>query len=178
MIEIRRGLNIVDTTGRTLTGYAAVFNRPSLPLTDNRGRTFTEFVNRGAFADSIRAGGVWALWNHQAGEVLARSPDTLDLREDDIGLRFSFELPETTRGNDVAELMRRGVLPGQMSFGFRVREDRWDQRGDERVRNLLAVDLIEISAVPDAAYPQTTSQLRHGAAVATLKRRLQLARMR
>jgi uncharacterized protein len=108
--------------------------------------------------------------------VLARHPDTLSLREDEIGLRFEFELPETTRGNDVRELMSKGVLDGQMSFGFRVLEDRWDTRGSERVRNLIRVDLAEISVVPEAAYPQTSSQLRHGAAMAWYRRRLELAR--
>ena len=176
MLEIRRGLNVVEATGRRLVGYASVFNRPSLPLQDSRGREFTEFVNRGAFEDSLKRGGTWALWNHDRGEVLARHPDTLSLREDEVGLRFEFELPDTTRGNDVRELMSKGVLDGQMSFGFRVLEDRWDTRGSERVRNLIRVDLAEISVVPEAAYPQTNSQLRHGAALAWHRRRLELAR--
>jgi len=176
LLEIRRGLNVVEATGRTLVGYASVFNRPSLPLQDSRGREFTEFVNRGAFAESLKRGGTWALWNHDRGEVLARHPDTLSLREDEVGLRFEFDLPDTTRGNDVRELMQRGTLDGQMSFGFRVLEDRWDTRGDERVRNLIRVDLAEISVVPEAAYPQTNSQLRHGAALAWHRRRLELAR--
>lgn len=174
MLELRKAVEI-RAEGRTLSGYAAVFDRPSLPLTDARGRQFTEFVNRGAFADSIRAGGVWALWNHERGEVLARSPETLALSEDAVGLRFSLELPGTTRGNDVAELMTRGVLDGQMSFGFRVLEDRWEQRGDERVRNLIRVDLAEISVVPEAAYPQTNSQLRTLRSLAFHRRRLALA---
>ena len=171
MLEIRRGLN-VEATGRRLVGYASVFNRPSLPLQDSRGREFTEFVNRGAFEDSLKRGGTWALWNHDRGEVLARHPDTLSLREDEVGLRFEFELPDTTRGNDVRELMSKGILDGQMSFGFRVLEDRWEQR----TRTLVRVDLAEISVVPEAAYPQTNSQLRHGAALAWHRRRLELAR--
>lgn len=175
MLEIRR-VSRVAAEGRTLAGYASVFDRPSLPLTDSRGRQFTEFVNAGAFADSIRAGGAWALWNHDGGEVLARHPDTLSLREDEVGLRFSFELPETSRGNDIQELMTRGILDGQMSFGFRVIEDRWDQRGEERVRNLIRVSLVEISLVPEAAYPQTTSALRHVGGRAWHRRRLELAR--
>ncbi|MGA0417011.1 MAG: HK97 family phage prohead protease [Ilumatobacteraceae bacterium] len=173
-LEIRRGLR-VDTEGRTLSGYASVFDRPSLPLTDGRGRRFTEFVERGAFADSIRAGGAWALWNHDAGEVLARHPDTLSLREDDIGLRFSFELPDTQRGNDIRELMSRGVLSGEMSFGFRVIEDKWTERSNGLVRNLRKVDLAEISVTPEAAYPQTNSAIRNRRGVAFLRRRLRLA---
>lgn len=175
MLEIRASFAPI-AEGRTLSGYAAVFNRPSRPLNDARGRPFTEFVNRGAFAESLRSGDVWALWNHDAGEVLARHPDTMTLAEDDIGLRFSFELPDTSRGNDVRSLMQAGTLLGQMSFGFRVRQDKWDTRGDERVRNLLDVELVEISVVPEGAYPATNSQLRHGGRLALAKRRLALLR--
>ena len=171
MLEIRR-VSRIATEGRTLAGYASVFDRPSLPLSDSRGRQFTEFVNAGAFAESIRSGGAWALWNHNAGEVLARHPDTLSLVEDQVGLRFSMELPNTTRGNDIRELMDRGVLEGQMSFGFRVLEDRWEQR----TRTLVRVDLVEISVVPEAAYPDTNSALRHGGGAAWHQRRLELAR--
>lgn len=176
MLELRR-LAQVETAGRTLSGYAAVFDRPSRKLIDSRGREFTEFVNRGAFAGSLERGGIWALWNHDAGELLGRYPETLSLQEDSIGLRFSMEIPETTRGNDIVELMRRGILEGQMSFGFRVERDRWEERDGERIRNLDAVDLREISIVPEAAYPQTSSSLRHGAA-ATRTRRLKLATLR
>jgi HK97 family phage prohead protease len=73
--------------------------------------------------------------------------------------------------------MERGVLGGQMSFGFRTKKDRWEERDGERIRNLDAVDLREISIVPEAAYPQTSSSLRHGAA-ATRTRRLKLATLR
>jgi HK97 family phage prohead protease len=171
MLEIRRGF-VPTAEGRTLSGYASVFNRASLPLLDARGREFTEYVERGAFADSLKRGGTWALWNHNAGEVLARHPDTLSLVEDQVGLRFSMELPNTTRGNDIRELMDRGVLEGQMSFGFRVLEDRWEQR----TRTLVRVDLVEISVVPEAAYPDTNSALRHGGGDAWHRRRLELAR--
>lgn len=176
MLEVRR-LAQVETEGRTLSGYAAVFDRPSRKLVDSRGREFTEFVNRGAFAASLTRGGIWALWNHDSGELLGRYPETLSLSEDSIGLRFSMQIPETTRGNDVVELLNRGILDGQMSFGFRVDKDRWDKRGEELVRNLDAVDLREISIVPEAAYPQTSSSLRHVGA-ATRTRRLRLAKLR
>lgn len=175
-LELRR-LAQVETEGRTLSGYAAVFDRPSLPLTDRRGREFTEYINRGAFADSLKRGDIFALFNHDSGELLGRYPETMDLREDSIGLRFAFELPPTTRGNDVVELLQRGILDGQMSFGFRAEKDRWEERDGSLVRNLDAVDLREISIVAVGAYPQTSSSLRHGAA-AIRTRRLKLARLR
>jgi HK97 family phage prohead protease len=174
MLELRR-LAQVETSGRTLSGYAAVFNRPSRPLLDNRGRPFVEFVNRGAFAESLSRGGIWALWNHDGGEVLGKFPETLSLSEDSIGLRFSMELPATSRGNDVVELISRGILDGQMSFGFRAEKDRWEDRDGERIRNLDKVDLREISIVPEAAYPDTHSQLRGVRGLDHYQRRLALA---
>jgi HK97 family phage prohead protease len=50
----------------------------------------------------------------------------------------------------------RGGLVRQMSFGFTVREDKFD--GD--LRTLLDVDLAEISLVERAAYPQTNADAR------------------
>jgi HK97 family phage prohead protease len=166
----------VSAEGRTLSGYAAVFNEPSTPLMDRRGE-FIEYVQPGAFAESIERGGQWALWNHDAGEILGRAPSTLQLRETAKGLQFELELPNTTRGNDVAELLRGGVLDGQMSFGFIVQKDAWSERGGSRVRHLEQVDLREISIVPEAAYPQTHSALRHGG-WGWRHRRLRLARAR
>lgn len=161
MLELRR-IAEVQTSGRTLSGYAAVFDAPSRPLLDHRGRQFTEYVRPGAFAESLKRGGQWALWNHDAGEILGRYPQTLDLAETTRGLAFSLQLPETTRGRDTLQLLEQGILDGQMSVGFIVQRDEWSERSGALVRHLDAVDLREISVVPEAAYPQTSSSLRHG----------------
>ena len=67
-------------------------------------------------------------------------------------------LPDTTLGNDVRELMTRGDLTGAMSFGFYVTRDSWNK--DRTERTVQEANLVEISLVQDAAYPQTTSSLR------------------
>jgi HK97 family phage prohead protease len=81
----------------------------------------------------------------------------LDSRSD--GLHYTATLPETTLGNDVRELLSRGDLTGAMSFGFYVTRDTWNKTRTERTVN--AATLVEVSLVQDAAYPQTTSSLRH-----------------
>ena len=96
----------------------------------------------------------------------------LDSRAD--GLHYTATLPDTTLGNDVRELLTRGDLTGAMSFGFFVTRDTWSKDRTERTVN--AATLVEVSLVQDAAYPQTTSSLRHvdAALDAAVKARLEL----
>jgi HK97 family phage prohead protease len=78
---------------------------------------------------------------------------TLNLSEDSRGLRVEAELPNTTYANDLAELMRSGVVDS-MSFGFTVPEggDTW--QGD--TRTLSEIALHEVSVVTGhPAYPET-----------------------
>jgi HK97 family phage prohead protease len=90
---------------------------------------------------------------------LARTRNgSLRLASDEKGLRFEADLPETTLGNDVRELLRTGTLSGEMSFGFYVRDEVWTK--DKKDRTITKGDLVEISVVVDAAYPQTYSELR------------------
>ena len=48
------------------------------------------------------------------------------------------------------------------SFGFRVADggDRWEQRGTTLVRELLTVDLVEITLTADPAYQDTSVAMR------------------
>ena len=82
---------------------------------------------------------------------------------DDIKrLAFELALPDTTHGRDLAILVDRGDVAG-CSFGFRVPEggDRWEERGSTLVRELLNVDLVEITLTSDPAYQDTTVALRN-----------------
>jgi HK97 family phage prohead protease len=57
------------------------------------------------------------VFNHDISGVLARTTSgTLKLSVDDTGLRFEFEAPETTLGNDMLELVgRRETSPSAPS---------------------------------------------------------------
>jgi uncharacterized protein len=136
--------------GMTFTGYAAVFDSPSEPL------PFIERIQRGAFRKSLRSrNDVKFLWNHDSGEILGSTrAKTLNLYEDERGLRVEGTLPNTSRGRDVAELLRRGDVDS-MSFGFSVPAggDTWNADGSERT--LKSVRLHEISLVAFPAYPGT-----------------------
>ena len=144
-----------ENDGMTFTGYAAVFDVDSEPL------PFIERIDRGAFTRTLKRNNIRLFVNHDPGNVLATvRSKTLMLEEDDIGLRVTAQLPNTTLGRDMAELIRTRVVDS-MSFGFTVPRggDRWDESGMRR--NLKEVRLHEVSIVTGfPAYTQTTATVR------------------
>ncbi len=141
--------------GMTFTGYAAVFDSPSEDM------GFIEYVRQGAFTKTLRArNNIMLLWSHDTAQPLASTRSkTLRLSEDSHGLRVEADLPNTTLGRDVAELLRTGVIQG-MSFGFSVprRGDKWSDDGT--TRELLEVRLHEVSIVAYPAYSRTSASVR------------------
>jgi uncharacterized protein len=148
-IEVR-----AEGDGMTFSGYASVFNSPSEDLGG-----FIEYVAPGAFKRSLQSRNeVKLLWNHDAGEPLASlRGGTLQLVEDERGLKVTATLPQTTRGRDVAELLRTNVI-SEMSFGFNVIKDTWSRDG--QTRTLESVRLFEVSVVSFGAYKATTASVR------------------
>jgi HK97 family phage prohead protease len=140
--------------GMSFTGYASVFNSPSEDLGG-----FIEYVAPGAFKRSLQSRNeVKLLWNHDSGEPLASlRGGTMQLVEDSRGLKVTASLPNTTRGRDVAELLRSKVI-SSMSFGFNVIKDSW--ASDGKTRTLESVRLFEVSIVSFPAYEATTAQVR------------------
>jgi hypothetical protein len=81
----------------------------------------------------------------------------MQLVEDERGLKVTAQLPNTTRGRDIAELLRTNVIDS-MSFGFNVIKDSWSRDG--QTRTLESVRLFEVSVVSFPAYSQTQAQVR------------------
>lgn len=140
--------------GMTFTGYASVFNSSSEDLGG-----FREFVAPGAFKRSLQSRNeIKLLWNHDTNEPLASvRGGSLQLQEDGYGLKVTAKLPNTTRGRDVAELLRSKVIDS-MSFGFNVIKDSWSKDG--QTRTLESVRLHEVSIVTFPAYAQTVATVR------------------
>ncbi len=146
-------------SGMHLTGYASVFNSPA-DIGD-----FTETVMPTAFdrtlAD-IASGGadVVLCLDHDVRQLLGRTRSgTLRLSKDAHGLKVDADLPNTTLGKDVAELVRRGDAYG-MSFCFAVRDggESWQ---NARSRRLTDVRLEEVSVLTtEPAYPATSVAMR------------------
>lgn len=137
------------------TGYAAVFNSKT-----SIGDYFEEVIMPGAFARSLSENGdIRALFNHNWDNVLGRTKSgTLRLEEDERGLRFEIELPNTSVGRDLAESMSRGDI-NQCSFGFWITEETWDYSVEPALRTIHEVELYEISIVSLPAYDDTEASL-------------------
>jgi len=143
----------VDTRGRTLHGYAAVYGARSADLGG-----FTESIAPGAFS-GVLAGqpDVRALLNHDASQVLGRTRSgTLRLADDERGLRFELDLPDSPLGENVRTAVGRGDIDGA-SFRFRVGEESWS--GSERTVQTVA-ELQDVTVATFGAYPAASVELR------------------
>lgn len=149
-----------------ITGHAAVFDQWTT-LYAGTYWTWREVVRPGAFRSALgEKQDVRALINHDKNLILGRSTSgTLVLSEDATGLLCEIDPPDTQAARDLMTLIQRGDISG-MSFAFRVRPD-----GDRTVctiqgemetedRELLDVDLVDVSIVTNPAYPQTDVAIR------------------
>lgn len=151
-VEVREGKE-----SRTISGYAAVFNRNS---EDFGG--WVERVDSGAFNEVLNHDAV-ALFNHDPNFILARNGVNMTLTVDGVGLRYEFEAPNTTAGNDLLENIRNGNIK-QSSFAFTTKEVKWynpSDKSEPSVRTIMKVErLYDVSPVTYPAYPDTTVAAR------------------
>ncbi len=142
-----------EKESRKIVGYAAMFDKWSR----NFGTWFREKIQRGAFDDTDMTD-VVALFNHDPDRILARVGKTLKLDVDELGLRFEFEAPNTTTGNDLLESINRGDVTG-CSFAFTIKEDEWhDSETDEVEEDRIITKigrLFDVGPVTFPAYPDT-----------------------
>ncbi len=144
-----------DEDGNKIVGYAAKFNSYSEEMWG-----FREKIEPGAFGKNLPTADVRALFNHDPNMVIARNKsNTLTLVEDEIGLRFEADLPDTQWAKDLKVSMQRGDID-QCSFGFRTIGDKWEIIDGKDVRTLTEVELFDVSVVTYPAYPETESQVR------------------
>ena len=147
--------------GETLTavGYASVWDK----LSQNLGGFVERVAGPGAFRTTLQSQDVRALFNHEPDHLLGRSgAGTLRMAEDDVGLRYEIDLPDTGLGRDVAELLRRGDLIGS-SIGFRVVNggETWSETDTGYpLRTLSEISLRDLGPVTFPAFSDTSASLR------------------
>lgn len=142
-----------------LTGHAAVFNSRSKPL-GPPGHRFVEQIEPGAFSAALENSDIRALFNHDPSELLAReSAGTLDVDEDNEGLRYEARLGDDSRSEFVKSKVERGEVTGN-SFSFVVSEENesWNndpEDSDLPVRTIHEFDRVDdLGPVSYPAYPE------------------------
>lgn len=154
-----RNFNVsLDNDSRILSGYAAVFNSESKDLGG-----FTEMISPAAFEGVIERSDVFAVLDHDRNKVLARSKmgkGSLELNIDEKGLQFRFESPNTTLGNDVLSMVKRGDLT-DASFCFTVEDESWQKREDgSYLRTINKIgDLFDVAICYNGAYPESYTEV-------------------
>ncbi len=167
--ELRADTPEGDDETRKIVGHAAVFNKESEEIFG-----FREVILPGTFKQSLRQDDIRALKNHNDDHILGRKhlrgssfSDTLKLNEDERGLAFEIDPPDTTYARDLMVNLERGDVT-QTSFRFRVVPggDKWTEHWNEAkkrsymLRTISRAKVFEVSPVTFPAYPQTDVSLR------------------
>ena len=141
---------------RKVEGYALLFNTESQDLGG-----FREVILPEAIDGVVEKSDILALYNHIESNVLARSTNgkgTLSLKVDEKGLKYSFDAPKTSIGEEVIDAITRGDLRNS-SFAFTVAEEgqKWEKRDENYLRTITKFDnLFDVSPVYRPAYLDTT----------------------
>ena len=154
--------HLAEENSRIVEGYAIVFNQQSRKLYDKASKkVFTEIIDPRAVTKAfLDEQDVKMLFNHSNDMLLARSTfgyGTLSYEIDEYGVKYRFEMPNTTTGNDVLEMIRRGDVWG-CSFAFSYAKDgvRDEKRNGQNYRTVIQMASIDdFSIVVDPAYMGT-----------------------
>ena len=135
-------------------GYASTWTRTP--------DSYGDVVAKGAFADTLKA---WeskgtpipCLWGHRMDEPECFLGAVIEAEEDDHGLRVRVALDlDNPKASRVYQLLKSRLV-AQMSFAFDIREDRTVEVDDGvKARELVRVDLYEVSVVPIGANQDTS----------------------
>ena len=145
-MEVRKGEN----GEMVVEGYATTFNMPYRLMGDEK-VTVNEQIDRNAFKETDMSD-VIMQYDHE-GPVFARiSNGTLQLEEDEHGLKVIADLGGTTRGRQLFEEIEGGYT-NKMSVGFTVAGDRRERKKDAEgpvtiLRTITKIGkLYDVSAV-------------------------------
>lgn len=148
-------LRAADDGSVKVSGYAAVFNQET-----NIGDYFIEVIERGAFTEAIGRDDVVFLINHEGLPLARTRSGTLQLSEDERGLKMDAVLDMSDPDvMSIVPKMKRGDLD-KMSFAFYPEVQRWDETGDIPKRYIQKVRLADVSIVTTPAYNGTEIGLR------------------
>ncbi len=164
MVRELRSASLVDADvqGRTVRGYAAVYDSPWSPeLVEQMG--YVEKIARGAFRKALgKAGNVPLLKEHELNTRLASTRNrSLRLKDEAKGLYFEADIPKTQLGNDTLEEIRSGLVWG-MSYGMASDPDTDSTYTyNPNTRTITNIQkLLDVTLTFDPSYEATTVELR------------------
>jgi HK97 family phage prohead protease len=148
--------------GRTLEGYAAVFNQTTRIAAF--GGDFDEVILPGAFKRSLEQRTPVLQFEHGRDPRVGAVPigSIQDIREDDNGLYVRAQLFDNATVEPVRQAIAERAIRG-MSFRFSIPDggDTWTRRsGDVDLREIVDTDTAECGPVVFPAYDQTTVSVR------------------
>lgn len=163
-----------ETSSRTITGYAILFDTPSDTLWKDEESEAREIIDPNAITrDLLDKSDIKFTMFHDRQLILARSnksEGTLSYEVDEQGVKFTFDAPETVDGDKALELVRRGDISG-CSFAFTTRY--YDSDFVSREVNVLpdgyktivyrvkaVTGVYDFTLAADPAYPDTTVEAR------------------
>jgi HK97 family phage prohead protease len=135
---------------RTIVGTATVFNSAYDMGWYDEEMSADVFKNSD-FSDVV------ALFNHDANMVLARTKSgTLKLKVTNNAMEYEFDAPNTTLGNDLLEMVKRGDVY-QSSFAFSVEAEDWQERKGMKPKRVIRgiKKVYDVSPVTYPANPDT-----------------------
>lgn len=148
-LEIKSAQTASPEEGMTFSGYGAVFGNID---------SYGDVIEKGAFAKTIKSfkeSGKWPAMLSQHGGWLSSAQDMTpvgvwtEMKEDDHGLYVEGKLADTPRGRELYELMKMTPRPAidGMSIGYFVTDSSDEKKGDELIRHIKGIDLVELSLV-------------------------------
>ncbi len=166
LVRELRSASLVDTDvrGRTVRGYAAVYDSPwNDALIEEMG--YVETIARGAFRKALgKSRNVPLLLQHETRDMLATTRNkSLRLKDEPKGLYFEADLPNTQLGNDTLEQIKRGDIWG-MSYGMASAPSmdssyrRYPPPPQRTIKNIQR--LLDVSLTYEPSYEAATVELR------------------
>ena len=150
-----RALPQQDDGKRALEGYAIKWEQLSSIIWG----MFQEKFAARSFTNIGSGDGQYACLNHNLDVIVGSTfGSTLQLTQDDTGLRFRNDLPDNAQGQYIYDAVNRRDMRG-MSVRFRATKELWDESNpDVIIRTVIEAELLEISYTAFPAYPQTEVQ--------------------
>ena len=145
----------------TVYGRAIAFDVPS----DNLAQ-FREIIRKGAVTQELlNSSDIYARVNHDDNYIMARcnhGKGSLKLELRDDGLYYSFTIPDTEKGRELREHIRRGeIAHSSFAYWSSDKNVRLEKRNGEVYRIVEKIDYLEdVSAVFFPAYNASSCSLR------------------